>query len=568
MTQYQTNCPGEQQRLLQEFLLLMQENPTDESIFAHLKDDKSAIRGVTWATIKTLLMQDTDDDGIIIDGDIEDGDYLKYTGLDSFGRHTFAAGALNENGEITSDKTISVPPDSLVVGGLTFSQAGENVQVDSSLFNTKALLLQRKYTVAGGSEDIDNNAEAIADIRAKLQHALLNLNDEVVQVLENEVSVTEEATPTVVASAFNKGLTSAGTQTIFHETSPNSPSGGMLNSKPIIDNSANDRYRKKLVYLQPQIFTNQTYLSAFDGVTTRGLVTYINGRFFAKVFVPAIPASTVANTIYPAPATRMSGPGIWIDIPALTFQNGIPVPEADEVFFTRNIPPEAVFLTVQYRGHANGNVFGEGSTLLSVGGSTETVTTFVLDDGSEQATVEVRWYPSSRSIRVSVTERVNTGLPTINDVEVILSYTETRTVPATPATTRDVEIEFTSDGYQVFGVKPSASGNLVLVGDETEVDTNYAYTTLFGVGETGYLTVVGNDSVFFDYEDIDIISTTVTALESRSTLPQFGLFTTQYSHETILHLMTQLEVRDSSNVAHNVGDVLTDLLDRVTTLET
>lgn len=396
--------------------------------------------------------------------------------------------------------------------------------------------------VIAWADDIQNLEDDVQRIDAELEHAALNLPDAVVSVLENEVSVTEESTPTVVATTYNNQLAGPAntTQTVFAEASPNTPSGGGLNSKPIIDTTGTDRYRRKLVYIPEGVtFANQAYLTAFDGVTGRDLIRYQDGVFNARVRVPAIPASTTTNTIYPAPATRVSGAGIWQNIPALTFVNGVPVPEADELFFTRNLPDTSVTLNIQYRGHANGNVFGAASTTLAgVGGSTEVATTFVLNDGSEQVNAEVRWYPNTRQIRVSETSRVFQGLPTINDIEVILSFDETRTVPATGASTRNVAIEYEHNGAQVFAIKPSATGTLIIVGDQTEIDTGWEYTTLFGAGEIGHLIVVSESGVFYDYEDFEPISTTVTDLENHASLPQFGLFTTQYTRETIVDLGT------------------------------
>lgn len=250
-----------------------------------------------------------------------------------------------------------------------------------------------------------------------------------------------------------------------------------------------------------------------------------------------IPAGTATSTIYPAPSNLVSGQEIWINVPTLTFANGVPVPEADEVFFTRNIPSTSETITIQYRGHANGNVFGANSTTLAgAGGSSEVATTFTLNDGSEQAFVEVRYYPTTRQIRVSVTERVNAGLPTINDIEVILSYTESRSVPATPATVREVEIDRAGDRPYVFAIKPSASGNLILAGREREIDTGYSYTTLFGATEDGHLAAVNESSRFLNYEDFEPISTTILDLENHASLPQFGLFTTSYTRETDLNI--------------------------------
>ena len=230
-------------------------------------------------------------------------------------------------------------------------------------------------------------------------------------------------------------------------------------------------------------------------------------------------------------------------------------------FFTRNIPSTSVTLNIQYRGHANGNLFGAGTaTLAGVGGASEVATTFVLDDGSEQATVEVRYYSNfqggGRQIRVSVTESVRTGLPTINDVQVILSYDETRTVPATPATVRDILIEPLRSGDQVFAFKPSSSGDLIIVGSQTEIDTNYPYTTLFGATEPGHVTLLGATGEWLDFEDVDIIATTVQDLENHSSLPQYGLFTTQYTHDTVVTLDTQLRAHNSAGDVVNLGQEL------------
>ncbi len=416
--------------------------------------------------------------------------------------------------------------------------------------------------------DIDNIQADVQRIDAELEHALLGLADEVVQVFEHEITVAEESAPTVLATAFNTGLGDTAAQTVFYETSPNAPGGGVTNSTPFSD-LAGDRIRRKLVYFpEGTAFTNQAYLAAFDGTTGRDLIRYDNGVFNAKVLVPATSAGSSTETIYPAPSTLVSGAGIWINIPALTFQNGLPVPEADEVFFTRNIPPTATELTVQYRGHSNGNIFGTNSTTLAgVGGGADAFATVTLDTGGELANVQIHWDASQRNIRVSVTEVVRTGLPTINDVEVILSYTETRTIPATTETTRDVQIENEQTGAQVFAVKPSATDTVIIVGDRTEIDTGYAYTTAFGASEDGYLIATTETVTFLNYEDFDPITSTIADLENHAGLPQFGLFTTQYTHETIVALGTQLTVLDSSGTVRSVGAVLSDLLTRVTALE-
>ena len=62
------------------------------------------------------------------------------------------------------------------------------------------------------------------------------------------------------------------------------------------------------------------------------------------------------------------------------------------------------------------------------------------------------------------------------------------------------------------------------------------------------------DLDFYDFEDFEPIPSVVRDLEDHSTLPSYGLFTTQYTHETVLALDTQLTVRDSDNNVVNVGD--------------
>ena len=400
------------------------------------------------------------------------------------------------------------------------------------------------HQVVAWADDIRNLEDDIERIDTELKHAALNLPDDVVQVLENDVTVIEESNPTITSSDYNNSLWNTGNQTVFYETNPNTPSAGTINSKPISDTAGTDRARRKLIYFPENInYVNQAYVTAFDGTTGRDLIVYQGGKFFASVRVNGRSASTSTETIYPAPPTRVSGANIWQTIPALTFINGVPTAEADELFFTRNVPSTATTLTIQYRGHANGNVFGENTiTLANVWGPQDAFGSFTLNDGSEQLNVEVRYDAASRRIRVSETARVFTWLPTINDVQVILSYSETRTIPAVSWYNKLVELENEHTGDQVFAMKPSSNGNVIIVGDRIEIDTNRPYTTLFGATESGFLTAMDAWATFLDYEDFDPIDTTVTSLENHATLPQFGLFTTNYTHETTVDLDTSLAI--------------------------
>lgn len=432
-----------------------------------------------------------------------------------------------------SEATIELG-ESLTEGGTTYFVYRVTGLTSGEVYEVDRITSENVYA---WPTDINRNKQEIARIDTELEHAILNLGDDVINVFENEITVTEESNPVTSASDYNKGLAGGSSQTVFYEPNENAGSGGFRTSQPIKDNTGDQARRKLIYFAQGQTFANQAYVHAFDGTTTRDLIRYTNGVFNAQVFVPAIPAGPTTNTIYPAPPNKVSGKDIWIRVPSIVFINGIPTQEANEVFFTRNIPPQSSTLNISYRGHANGNVFGTSSTTLAgVGGSSEVATSFTLNDGSEQAFVEVRYYPSTRRIRVSVTERVNSGLPTINDIEVILSYDETRNVPATPATIREVEIDRAGGRPYVFAIKPSASGNLMLVGREREIDTGYAYTTLFGATEDGHLTAVNEASRFLNYEDFEPIASTVLDLENHASLPQFGLFTTSYTRETDLNI--------------------------------
>lgn len=389
--------------------------------------------------------------------------------------------------------------------------------------------------------DIAANKKAIARIDAELEHAALNLPDAVVQVLENDVTVTEESNPVETASDYNTGLSSNGMQAVFKESNPNAGSGGTRNSKEYNSSPVDGQ---KLVYFNADetYAEGQAVVSAFDGTaTTRDLIRYSNGVFNARVRIPAIPASTTDVTLYPAPPTRVSGAGIWQNIPTLVIRNGVPVTESDELFFTRNIPSSSTTLTVQYRGHANGNLFGSGSfTLNGVGGPNLVSNSVTINDGSESARIEITYYPNFNGggpqIRASVTEQVYTGLPTINDVEVILSYTETRTVPATNASTRDVPIESLSPSGQVFAFIENGDGSLSVIGSDTQANLGWQAETLFATDRKGVFVAGSENATFFDYNNVSLTTSTVTDLENHASLPMFGLFTVNYTRETDLNI--------------------------------
>lgn len=466
----------------------------------------------------------------------------------------------SETALVDSDPNVSLG-ESLSFNGQTYFVYRVNGLTTGHVYEVE--IVSQEQVVAWQS-DIDNLNQEVNKINSELEHALLNLDPEVVEVLENEVNVTQESNPNIVPTDYNRHLAGPTntTQTVFYEPNANNPSGGLLNSRPLNENTG-DQTGKKLAYFdQNHNFVNGDILLAWDGTTQRSLVEYRNGEFIGKVFVPAIPSGTSQQTVYPAPSNRVSGAGIWQTISTIEFVDNIPTVVASELFFNRNLPSSPTTLKVEYRGHANNNIFGANEIDISnVGGSQEVFGTFTLNDGSETVNVEVAWLPSQRIIRVRVTERVNQGLPTINDVQVILSFSETRTVPATPATVRDVVIgHVESNESHVFAVRPNGANSLVLISDGLEVDTQFPYTTLFSSNQSGHLVITTDNGIFLNYEDFDPIPTTVADLENHALLPQRGLFTTEFTHNTIFNLATQLTVLDSNGVERNVGDILSQLL--------
>lgn len=108
----------------------------------------------------------------------------------------------------------------------------------------------------------------------------------------------------------------------------------------------------------------------------------------------------------------------------------------------------------------------------------------------------------------------------------------------------------------MIATKVSAGGNLILVGDVAEVDTNYDMTTLFGAGLVGNLIVFTELGTYLNYTQFSPSAQTVVSLENHATLPQFGLFTTEYTSATVVTFDTQLHASDSAGNVVNLGEEL------------
>ncbi len=404
--------------------------------------------------------------------------------------------------------------------------------------------------VVAWQDDIDTLGSDVDRIDAELEHAALNLSDSLIDVLDNNVTVTEESNPTIVATEYNKSFSTNDTQAVFYEASPNAPSGGSHDSEAISVSSS-----KLVVIPEDHVFSDGVILQANDGSTAIDLVNFVGGQLVANVFVPAVPSGSKTVTVHPLPETQAQRD--WYSLPLHTSDLRS---EADEIFFTRNVPVAPTTLAFQYRYDANG---GHGATqtinlvIADIAVDASVSASLSLPDG-ESVNVGFDWQAAQRRIRVTGTPFASDPNFFIFDMEVGVTFTETRTTPATPETTRPVVIGLSRATGQdaVIATKVSAGGDLILVGDIAEVDTNYAMTTLFGSGLVGNLTVFTELGTYLNYTQFTPSAQTVVSLENNATLPQFGLFTTEYTHDTIVTFDTQLQAHNSQGDIVNLGEEL------------
>ena len=437
---------------------------------------------------------------------------------------------------------------STIINGKTFF----GYRVSGLTANDVLEVFRVTFTVeANWERRISQNESDIKEDKATLNHAVLDIPEPVVNVLRNETTVTEEDNATRPATDYNKQLAggSNATQTVFYEATPNLGSGGFKNSKLISDTKGTDRYRNKLIYFTTNVsYSNQVYLSAFDGATNRDLITYENGIFNAKVLVPEIPAGTSTQNV----PLRFNQSLLSERIVHSPVEGH---PESAATFSITGSPSDfwSRSVSLNWNDEANGNPQNSGTIDFNSSISDQTYT---LVDGNITITVRLFRDQSSNQIDAEVT--FNVSASSLTEYAIVFSgtYEDVRTVPFTPSTVRNVEIERLHDGFQVFAIKASTTGTLILVGDRREIDTGYTYISLFGATEDGYLTARSEDSTFLDYQDFQATSTIITDLENHATLTQFNLFSTLYTHKTVLHLDTQLEVKNSFNDALKVGDEL------------
>ncbi len=444
------------------------------------------------------------------------------------------------------------------------------------------VVISSTATVVKWPYDINNLQDEIAAVREEINNLPLSpLARETIDWLLG-IAIAEETSVSLQATARNVELGEDGLTALASvEGQPNQIESGELESEQIKPDGVGDgeiRGRKIAYVPGTQTFPSTGVIVAVDdvGTVTQELIRRNGENYELTQFIPSVPATSRSVARYPAPSTKVAGPDIWQDIPTISFRNGVPVAVADELIFTRNLPPSGRNLTIQYRGVANGNFFGETNVVLAGVGnpSQDAITSFTLDDGGESARVEVQWVAATDRIIVRVTENVHTGLPTISSVQVILSWSETVTTPAQAAGSRQIVIApYVAGELQPFMFAPSdirtdvrANGpadtrTLWVATQDGAWDSGYEYNTLFGDLDDGALVIrqpvpgFSNDAIFYNWQGKDLTADLVRSLYVIRDQPRNGLFNAVHSEETTATFSTPLKFPDRINAGAITRDI-------------
>ena len=473
-------------------------------------------------------------------------------------RFELSSSAANSNPSLSLGASVTFNNLSYFIYRLTQLSANDIVKV----------LEASEGTEVAWAADIDRLQSAVSEIENYIEaHPTLNLPPATVSWLKNDLSIVQESVTTLIPSQFNLGL-NAGSQAIFDEagSTPTETPTSKQSAPLSASTSGTLRRGRKLIYLpMVDVANGSTILRALDapnGSPTNDIIRRQDGNLVARKHLNAVPATSRTVTRFPAPSNQVAKD--WFNIETLTFRNGVPVTEADELFFTRDLPTSPTTLTLHYRGIANGNPFGEAQTTLNnVGGSSNVSTSVTINDGSEEATITFAWIASSRSLRVSVTERVFTGLPTINSVQVRPEWTETITTPAQAA--RDVDVilqSYVVNSVAVLMLSPSETvrtdsdnSELVLSYPTGEISLNLTYNALFGTTDAGVFEVLRQNSIPAPIYDFVIDSNQIVAekLRQNLSLPYNGLFTEDHSQLSQAVIDTQLTAVDEQGNPVNLA---------------
>ena len=372
-------------------------------------------------------------------------------------------------------------------------------------------------------------------LAVSLDNPVLNLAPPVSSYLLNDVSVTQADSTTQVATPFNTGLNSGSAGLIFEANSP-AQSAGKLTTDDFLATDS------KLLYVGTNLTDGSALIESVNGGTTQVLMNRVGTNLTVNQFVPAHGGGSRTETHYPSPPNQVGYAGRWFTLD-LTSASHEPI--SSELFFTNDLPTTATSITVYSQILANGGVYNPVSRVFTFGGASDVTETFTEGAGAESVFVTVTYRAASRDIRVTAVPHVSSGLA-IDDLQVRFEWSETITEAAFSASSRAITVlPYVENTTVLIGIKPSATGNIIIITSNGEVDTGYSYATYLGL-----LEVTTPMSMAFDAL-ISLNQSLLVQLNNRLSLPYFGLFVDDHNQLTELTLDTQLNVTDVDGTKHN-----------------
>ncbi len=392
---------------------------------------------------------------------------------------------------------------------------------------------------------IQNNRDAIARLKQIVDNLPSQIPPEVLSWLINSVTIKDVAVPVLLPTMYNIQLSSDGTQSVFVDAGQANGGTSLVSGKM---SDAVERGNKLLELMQP--YSDGDNIVQSSGGTT--LVKRSGNELVAIRFVPAVPSGSHTEVVHPTPANSFYRD--WFDVPGHTPALAA---EADELFFSTNIPTESTTLDIRFRYFANGSAGPTiSATLANVG--TSTVASYAADlalpDG-ESFHITVDWEPSRNAFRYTATPRANNPNFFIFDTQVSLSWSRTINTPGAPATTEELPIGTLTDMQPpIVAFGPSITrtdgdaATLVIYGPTAQIDTRYTYNELFGTTDSGELVALATsiDAGWLDYTKFTPSTTLLSEFVVRVSEPFFGWFTQEFDHNTVAEFGTQLQVKDAN----------------------
>ena len=379
---------------------------------------------------------------------------------------------------------------------------------------------------------------SLVDIVGRLDNPVLSIPSEVVGILKNDITVTQENNVQLVPSDYNMML-GAGVAigAIEEENSPTQVPN--FTNSATIGSAGTGRRGQKLFYPVISLADGDALLTA-SGVD---LIAREGNSLVTRQFVPSHGGGSRSVIHYPAPPNNFGSAGRWflLSLKTATFQ-----PVSSEISLTNEIPTTSTIVTIYTRILVNGNNVDAESHTLTVGGA-DTIVNFVENSGGELVDVTINYRSRFNDIEVQAVPRQVTGLA-IADLEFRAEWTEVVTESSTPQTTRDIVIYDYMDNTQFpIAMKPSIDrvdnngATLIIVTPRGEFDTLWTFNNLFNSDDSGRMIFSVIDVPIYDliFSPNQLI---LTDLNSRLRNPFFGLFTENHTHLSIVNLDTGLRV--------------------------